>query len=392
LLQARNQGNFLPFGIARAMALAITALLTGCTGVLRHLPTGTDAEPPYPHSRLISTITWDFTAVASQRKALGSDMWPCAWAADGDLYCAWGDGGGFDGNDDNIGRVSLGFARVAGTPSTDPASVAGKNIWGSPPYAESAAGFGGKVGSIAAVNGVLYANGGFWTADNNADPVHASGRGPLSSIAWSTDNARSWQIAHWSSALPLGSFLDPGKDSAGVVPDYVYLYYMRGGDSRHLYLERIPPGQLTADPATTRSFEYYIGAPHRSQTAHWSSREIDAAPVFADCNNVQGPSAVYDPGLRRYLLTVGHYASGNDDDSSAGQVGLFEALHPWGPWSTIAYYENWGNFKAETTGDFLSLRIPSKWLSSDGKTLWAVFSGLKSFDSFNVIKGVLSVR
>jgi hypothetical protein len=377
---------------ARAAGLAITLLITACTGALRNPHAGGDSKAPYAHSRLISTITWDFSAVVPQRRALGSDMWPCAWAADGDLYCAWGDGGGFDGNDDYTGRVSLGFARVTGTPSTEPASFAGKNIWGSPPYAEFAAGFGGKVGSIAAVNGVLYANGGFWTADNSPDPVHASGRGPLSSIAWSTDNARSWQIAPWSSALPLGSFLDTGQDSAGAAPPYVYLYYMRGGDSRHLYLKRIPPGQLTADPATSHSAEFYTGVSLGGRTAHWSAQEADAMPVFADRNHVQGPSAVYDVGLGRYLLTVGHYASGNDDDSSAGQVGLFEAAHPWGPWATIGYYENWGNFKAETSGDFLSLRIPSKWLSSDGKTLWAVFSGLKSFDSFNVVKGVLSVR
>ena len=31
-------------------------------------------------------------------------------------------------------------------------------------------------------------------------------------------------------------------------------------------------------------------------------------------------------------------------------------------------------------------------LSPDGKTLWAVFSGLKSLDSFNLVKGVLSLR
>jgi hypothetical protein len=214
----------------------------------------------------------------------------------------------------------------------------------------------------------------------------------VSSIAWSTDGARSWQIAPWSSTLPLGSFLDPGKDTIGAAPDFVYLYYLRGGDSRHLYLERIHPGRLTADPAGGLGFEYFAGTSHFGRSAHWTSRESDALPVFVDRNNVEGPSAVYDPGLGRYLLTVGHYASGNDDDSSAGQVGLFEAPHPWGPWATIGYYEDWGNLKAETTGDFLSLRIPSKWLSSDGKTLWAVFSGLKSFDSFNLVEGVLSVR
>jgi hypothetical protein len=92
------------------------------------------------------------------------------------------------------------------------------------------------------------------------------------------------------------------------------------------------------------------------------------------------------------LLTTGHYASGDDNDSSAGQVGIFEAPNLWGPWRTVAYYEDWANLKAETSGDFLSLRIPSKWISSDGKTLWAVFSGLKTFDSFNLVRGALSVR
>ncbi len=309
------------------------------------------------------------------------------------LYCAWGDGGGFDGNDDNVGRASLGFARIAGTPSIqDPDAITGKNIWGSPPYAEFAARFGGKVGSMTAVNGVLYAIGGFWTADNSQDPVRASGRGPFNTIAWSRDAAQSWQMAPWSSRLPLGSFLDAGQDSVSAPAPYVFLYYMREGDSRDLYLRRIRSDQLTADPATAAGVEYFAGASHRAREAHWSAQEADSIAVFTDRNSVQGATGVYDPGIGRYLLTAGHYVSGNDNDSSAGQVGLFEAPNPWGPWATVGYYQNWGNLEAETTGDFLSLRIPSKWLSPDGRTLWAVFSGLKSFDSFNVVRAVLSVR
>lgn len=370
----------------RSFGLALILLVSACVAQR-------EIHPPYRHSPLISTITWDFSGIIPQRKAHGSDLWPCAWAVDGDLYCAWGDGGGFDGDDDNIGRVSLGFARVRGTPSPlDPSAISGKNIWGAPPYAEVAAGFGGKVGSIAAVDGVLYANGGFWTATNTEDPIHKSGRGPLNTIAWSTDSARSWQIAPWSSPLPLGSFVDTGQDSAGESPRYVYLYYLRDGDSHHLYLERIHPELLTADPATSRSFEYFTGTAWFSRQTHWSAQEGNAVPVFTDGNNVQGPSAVYDAPLRRYLLTTGHYASGDDNDSSAGQVGIFEAPNLWGPWRTVAYYEDWANLKAETSGDFLSLRIPSKWISSDGKTLWAVFSGLKTFDSFNLVRGALSVR
>src|SRR5450631_2612986 len=129
------------------------------------------SDAPYPQSTLIDAVSWDFDRLPETRRALGSDLWPCTGGRDGNTYCAWGDGGGFDGNDDNIGRVSLGFARIRGTPSAqDPGAIIGKNIWGSPPYAEFAAGFGGKVGSMTAVQGVLYAYGGFWTADNSQDP------------------------------------------------------------------------------------------------------------------------------------------------------------------------------------------------------------------------------
>jgi hypothetical protein len=370
---------------ARVVAIALTALLTACT-------TG-GIRTPYSQSRLIEAVHWDFSTIVSYRKALGSDLWPCAWAADGNLYCAWGDGGGFDGNDDHVGRVSLGFAQVSGTPSPLGAdSFTGKNIWGWPPYAQFAADFGGKVGSMAAVGGVLYAMGGFWTTDNSADPVHASGRGPFNSIAWSVDAARSWSIASWSSPQPLGAFLDAGQDSTTAPAEYLFIYYLRSEDTHHVFLKRVRPGQLTTDPAIGGSHEYFSGAGRRGQQPHWAAREADAIPVFADPNNVQGPSVVFDRGLGRYLLTAGHYASGNDNDSTAGQVGLFEAPHPWGPWRTVGYYSNWGGLNSATLGDFLSLRLPSKWLSADGKTLWAVFSGLNSFDSFNVVRGVLRTR
>jgi hypothetical protein len=38
------------------------------------------------------------------------------------------------------------------------------------------------------------------------------------------------------------------------------------------------------------------------------------------------------------------------------------------------------------------LRLPSKWLSADGTAVWAVFSGPRAFDSFNVVRGKLTLR
>ena len=50
----------------------------------------------------------------------------------------------------------------------DTLSYRGKNIWELPPYAELPADFGGKVGSMVAVNAVLYALGGLLTRRTTA--------------------------------------------------------------------------------------------------------------------------------------------------------------------------------------------------------------------------------
>jgi len=112
--------------------------------------------------------------------------------------------------------------------------------------------------------------------------------------------------------------------------------------------------------------------------------------VFTDSNAAPGtfasPSVVYDAPLRRYLLAAFHGAA-------TGQLGLFEGPAPWGPWATLGYYEDWGNFN-ETAGESTGFGIPTKWISSDGRTLWVIFSGVNNganneFDSFNVVRGTL---
>src|SRR3954469_9704598 len=117
------------------------------------------AAPPYPQSKVITGVSWDLSTVKSLRKAAGSDIWPTAWAADGNLYGAWGDGGGF-GPESGSGaaRTSLGVALISGTPAVgSTSSYTGRNIWGqAPEYAKYQAAFGGKGGEVFSVDGVLY--------------------------------------------------------------------------------------------------------------------------------------------------------------------------------------------------------------------------------------------
>jgi hypothetical protein len=368
-----------------AAALGMSACRSLVTPGVARLPT---APAPYPQSRAIIAVTWDFSAITASRKAIGSDLWPCTWARDANQYCAWGDGGGFDGNDDNIGRVSLGFARITGITTADGSlQFTGKNVWGAPPYAENPATFGGKIVSLISVDGVLYAIGGLWTSQSSVNPVHTSERGPLNTLVWSTDLGKTWHIAPWSIPSTLGTFLNFGRDNAGAFDSYVYLYYVREFDSQHIYLKRVPKDRLQSNPSIPGNYQYLTGVDARGRAKVWSTQETDAGAVFFDANNVNYPEVVYDSKLHRFLLTLGHNPSGHDGDSSIGKLGVFEAPHPWGPWATVGYYDDWGEFGPSAAGDFLGLHVPAQWMSADGKTLWCIFSGLHEFDAFNVVKG-----
>jgi hypothetical protein len=349
---------------------------------------------PYPRSRLLTAVSWDFSTVASLRKARGSDLWPLAWAADGNLYGAWGDGGGFDGGANNIGRVSLGVARISGVP--DPGAISsysGANVWGDAPlYAESPAKFGGKVDDLISIGGVLYGQGGLWTAANCgcANPVVRSGANfAQHNLTWSADLGRTWHIAPWTSTSEPGASLQYGRNYSGAWdPSHVYFYYQSnvGTDASHLFLRRMRTTQMVANPATPGHFEYVTGVDDDGRPT-WSTTQSKAAPVFYDPGVPSGTyasaSIVYDAALGRYLLAAMH-------GSFTGQIGFFEAPTPWGPWSTVAYYDDWGGFN-ESAGEANGLSFPAKWFSADGRTAWGVFSGVTNgFDAFNVVKAVFT--
>jgi len=350
------------------------------------------ASPPYPQSRVITAMDWDFTSLVPMRKAIGSDLWPLTWASDGNLYGAWGDGGGFGGTN-SLGRVSLGFARITGIPvADDPDSYQGENVWGdAPQFASNQATFGGKVDDLISIGGVLYGQGGLWTAANCgcANPVAKGSDNPTQrTVTWSTDLGRSWQIAPWWSASDAGTSLQFGSDYSGAEdPAHVYFYYQTDSsrDAADIYLRRVPSDALVEDPSTPGHYEYFAGTDAHGRPL-WSQLAARAVAVFSDPRVAPGTfasqSVAYDAALGRYLLSAAH---GN----SLGQIGFFESLEPWGPWATIAYYDNWGGFNA-SGGEGNGLSFPTKWMSGDGRTLWSVFSATGSFDSFNLARVVLS--
>ncbi len=82
-------------------------LLLGVATLAASSP-GIQSEPPYPPSPVIQGVNWDFEhliRLANTPGKGGSDLWPTTWAADGNIYTGWGDGGGFSGASDYRGAA-----------------------------------------------------------------------------------------------------------------------------------------------------------------------------------------------------------------------------------------------------------------------------------------------
>lgn len=334
---------------------------------------------PYPPSARIGGLTWHWDTLT--QAAPGSDLWPVTWGADDHLYAAWGDGGGFGGSDSE-GRVAMGIARIEGTPER----WRGVNVNGGkdPEYAGSFA-KKAKTTGLAMVDGVLYATvnleDGPWPNVNHV-------------LEWSTDRGATWTrdeglFSKGDGNFQPAKFVTFGRDYQGV-PDaltgYVYLCGPRQstdrGSGNRLYLARAPRDRLRERAA----FKFYRGS-GAAGNPNWATEISAAEPIFTDPSGVTPGAIIYIPALQRYLLTCFHVGP--------GQLGVFDAPNPWGPWTTVAYDEDWGGMGQE--GEGLTCGFNQKWMSADGLTLWSVFSvygagakrGIHAHDRFNLVKATL---
>jgi hypothetical protein len=324
------------------------------------------AGPPYPQSDAISGATWDFAGLV--RLAPGSDLWPTTWGSDDQVYTSWGDGGGFGGTDAD-GRVSLGFGRIRGSPP----NPEGENVWGGKGAAHPAT-FEGKATGIVSIGGVLYA----WVNMQNGEP-------PDTRLAWSGDAGATWTLADWRfQGRPGGfdplTFLNFARDNAGARDDFVYAYGKRwsGGDDpfagRNSYLARARGDRLREEGA----YEFFVGLDEDCGTI-WSADIRSARAVISDPAGIDAPNVVWNPGLGRFVATTAR-------SQQVQRLLVLDAPEPWGPWTTIAGYDDWGGFGPSES---LGYSIPTKWISADGLTLWVVFSASVTLDSFNLVRGTL---
>jgi len=330
------------------------------------------ATPPYPPSKVITGVSFNWSSL--KYLAPGSDNWAITWADDGHQYASFGDGGGFGGSNTD-GRVSLGLARVEGTVD----AYKGYNRWGGK-NTEYPAQFSGKSYGIICIDGVLYK----WVSPGSNVTNYTE-----VVLAKSTDHGAHWTKGSWkftqSQGLMIPTILQFGRDYAGARDTYVYHYFIHPSDTAKLeiqnpgkvYLARVPKSQMM----TQSAYEFFAGL-DSSGNPRWSTSVSSKVPVFQDLNNGIGwtLSVSYNPGLKRYLLTTEHTQS----VPYGGNIGVFDAPEPWGPWTTVLYETPWTGSKNAC----FFWNFSNKWLSSDGRNFTLVFSGN---DRWNTVKGTFTV-
>jgi hypothetical protein len=320
---------------------------------------------PYPKSARITGIKFDRESLV--RAAPGSDIWSCSWASNGQIYAAYGDGGGFGGTDGK-GRVSIGVAEISGQPP----DWKGLNIWGGFNPASKQPSTVGK-GTLLAVQNRLYLY------------VSEQGKWNRSRLWRSDDFGKSWSDRGWIFPASHKLFAFPGLIEFGQAQSlnqdgYVYGFSdnspYRVNDGR-LYLFRVK----FADIETLDRYEYFSGDQRHPE---WSSDLAKRTAVFENPAGISwGTTCVYHAATGRFLLAAGVR-------EEQGTWGLYESEHPWGPWRTIAHGEElpeWTYSPAEKKRPSYLHTFPAKWISADGKTLWCVFD---RGDHFNLARCALS--
>ena len=304
------------------------------------------------------------------QRAPGSDNWPLTWAGDDHQYTSFGDGGGFGGTNEE-GRTSLGIARIKGAHH----GFRPENLWGGHDAPKPAT-FDGKSYGILALDGKLY----LWIGPGSGVESYAEAR-----LAVSADHGATWQRMDWafpeSTDLSMPTFLQFGRGHGAAPDHWVYAYFIRRSDrGKRLTVHRpglIDLARAPRDSLTVReAWEFFAGAAP-GDTA-WTRDPAQRRPVFEDPSGVGWcVSAGFLPEPARILLCTEHGAS------FAGNLGMFEAEQPWGPWSTVLYEEGWGAPHVPSKSFFWN--FAPKWSQREEFVL--VFTGIDELDGWNSVPG-----
>jgi hypothetical protein len=218
----------------------------------------------------------------------------------------------------------------------------------------------------------------------------------------SRDHGRTWTRCAWAftreDGLSIPAICQFGRDYQGARDGFVYHYFIAPRDASDYVVQKPGAIHLARSPraAVTERGAYEFLAGVRDGKPLWTRDPARKQAVFEDGANGVGwvCSVCYVAGRKRYLLMVDHTAS------SRGNLGVYDAPEPWGPWTTVhfgseAAASRFGEGQAAVPPNTFFWNLPSKWHSRDGLAFTMVFTGAgrgKDNDSFNLVRGSFAAR
>ena len=348
-------------------------------------PSEPPADCPFPPSKTLKCLrfTGRHTAYCS------ADTWYPSWASDGKLYSPW-----TDGSVNKLKSDSCGAGATTGN-----AAIVGDNplklqIGDEGLYESSPAPYGGRYpcGSLIH-NGVWYY--GTYCLGPKEGNVTRDGKtynwpwlGPFVGFRYSSDFGKTWTQTPCTPQRPLfgesgingepvkiGSphFVDFGRNmehspdgkaylvahgaSDGVRRRFAYNSWITGDQ---VYLLRVTPSIVNMNNVS--KYEFFAGR-KASGAAVWSKDFARIKPVAAWRDNMGCVTVTYDAPLKKFLMCV------TDGTDTVGHFNtyLLESNEIGGPWRLVTYMKRFGE-------QAYFVNIPSKFISSDGRTVWLCYS------------------
>ncbi len=356
-----------------------------CSGVWPSTP---PKECPFQASAALTGL--NFTGRHAEYE--NADTWYPSWAADGKLYSSWTDG--------KVNRMncSSDAAATKGMNATGTAVILGDDpmhlqIVDNCVYVSKSEPYGGRypAGNLVYAGTWYYGTYGLgpkgWTKHDGLT-YSWPWEGPFVGFRWSTDFGRTWTETPHTPDAPLfgehslqgqpvkiGSphFVDFGQESR-YSPDgdaYLVAHGASDGTNRRfgfdswitgdeIYLLRVKPAIENINDAS--KYEFYAGT-DASGAPVWTQNFANIKPMLTWRDNMGCVTMTYDAPLKKYLLCV---TNGRQTTMKYDSY-ILESDAVTGPWKLVTYMKDFGE-----EGYFLN--FPSKFISSDGKTLWLCYS------------------
>jgi hypothetical protein len=352
-------------------------------------PDTTLEDCPFPASKDIT----EFVFTGRYACYTSADTWYPSWASDGHLYSPWTDGrihGRYDhgtqpeSHSSGGARARTGQARIEGN---DPLDL---TVIGLGTRNASALPYGGRYPCGSLVHEGIWYYGTY--ALNSAEyglnwPI----LGPCPGFRISRDFGRTWTETPHSckpgdtlfpepkqinGPVKIGAphFVDFGRNMRHSPDGKAYLVGHGATESDRedrkanlswvtgdeIYLCRVRPSPETINDES--SYEYFAG--HDGQgKPQWSKDFGNIKPLMSWDNHTGCVTITYNAPLQKYLCCI----TDGWPTTSTMDTYILESDHLTGPWRMVIYMAKFG-----PCGYFVN--IPSKFISSDGRTFWLCYS------------------